>query len=83
MEVYMIGKKRRTICSIYLTQTDLPGNGTPHSTYDTAGKLQCTYSLWGTEKMITNGRMLEKIFDRNDLLCLNKKDETYYRANRQ
>ena len=31
-------------------------------------------------KMSTRGRMLEKILDRFDLLCLNKKEETQYRA---
>ena len=30
--------------------------------------------------MSTRGRMLEKIFNRYNLLCLNEKEKTYYRA---
>ena len=37
-------------------------------------------SLWGSKKMSPSGRMLEKILDSYDLLCLNEKEETYYRA---
>ena len=29
--------------------------------------------LWGKEKISTRGRMLEKILDRYNLLCLNEK----------
>ena len=36
--------------------------------------------LWGRKKMSTRGRMMEKILDRYSLLCINKKEETYYRA---
>ena len=37
--------------------------------------------LWGgSEKKSTTGIMLEKILDRHNLLCLNEKEETYYRA---
>ena len=36
--------------------------------------------LWGNKKMSTRGRMIEKIFNRYSLLCINKKEETYYRA---
>ena len=36
--------------------------------------------LWGSEKTSTRGRMLEKIQDKFNLLCLNEKEETYYRA---
>ena len=36
--------------------------------------------LWESEKMNTRGRMLEKIIDRFNLLCLNEKEEPYYRA---
>ena len=36
--------------------------------------------LLGSEKMSTRGRMLERIFNRFNLLCLNEKEETYYRA---
>ena len=32
------------------------------------------------KKMSTRGRMLEKIFNRYNHLCLNEKEETYYRA---
>ena len=32
------------------------------------------------EKMSTRGRMLKKIINRFDLLCLNKKEVVYYRA---
>ena len=31
--------------------------------------------------MSTRGRMMEKILDRYNLLCIMKKEETYYRAN--
>ena len=36
--------------------------------------------LWGSEKMSTRGRILEKMLDRFNLLCLDEKEETYYRA---
>ena len=36
--------------------------------------------LLGCEKMSTRGRMMEKILDRYNLMCINKKEETYYRA---
>ena len=36
--------------------------------------------LWVSEKMSIRGRMMEKILDRYNLLCINKKEETYYRA---
>ena len=36
--------------------------------------------LWGSEKMSTRGRLLEKILNRYNLLCLNEKEETYNRA---
>ena len=35
---------------------------------------------WGSEKMSTRERMLEKIPISFNLLCLNEKEETYYRA---
>ena len=35
---------------------------------------------WGSKKMSTRGRMLEKILDRFNLLYLNKNKETYYRT---
>ena len=31
--------------------------------------------LWGSEKMNTRGRILEKILDRFNILCLNGKEE--------
>ena len=36
--------------------------------------------LWGSEKKSTRGRMMGKILNRYNLLCINKKEETYYRA---
>ena len=36
--------------------------------------------LWGSKKMSTRGGMLEKILDEFNFLCLNEKEETYYRA---
>ena len=36
--------------------------------------------LWGSEKTNTRGKILEQILDKFKLLCLNLKEETYYRA---
>ena len=44
------------------------------------GNFNAHNPLWGSEKMRTRGRMLEKILDRYSLLCLDEKEETYYRA---
>ena len=55
--------------------------GTAPSTYDLLGDFNVHNPLWRSEKMIIKGRMLEKILDRFNLLCLKEKEETYYRAN--
>ena len=44
------------------------------------GDLNAHNPLWGSEKGSTKERMMEKIIDRYNLLCINKKEETYYRA---
>ena len=44
------------------------------------GDFNAHNPLWGSEKMSTRGRILENILDRFNLLCLNEKEETYYRA---
>ena len=44
------------------------------------GNFNAHNPLWGSEKMRTRGRMLEKILDRYNLLCLNEKEKIYYRA---
>ena len=75
---YLVVKRKMTICLMYVTNR--PNNRRRYkrspeavsSTYETAGRLQCRKS--------TAGRMLEKILDRYSLLCLDEKEETYYRA---
>ena len=44
------------------------------------GDFNAHNPLWGSKRMSTKGRMLEKILDRYNLLCLNEKEETHYRA---
>merc|ERR1711976_637296 len=44
------------------------------------GDFNAHNPLWGSEKMSTRGRILENILDKFNLLCLNEKEETYYRA---
>ena len=44
------------------------------------GDFNADNPLWGSEKMSARGRMTEKLLNRYNLLCINKKEETYYRA---
>ena len=44
------------------------------------GDFNAHNPLHESEKMSTTERMLEKILDRYNLLCLNEKEETYYRV---
>ena len=44
------------------------------------GDFNAHNSLWGSEKMSTSGKMMEKIFNRYNLLCIDKIEETNYRA---
>ena len=37
------------------------------------GDFNAHNPLWGSEKMSKRGRMMEKIFERHNLLCINKK----------
>ena len=79
----MAGKRKRNICSIYLLPTEedmrnlLENIPAPMILLE---DFKTHNSLWGSEKMSTWGKMLEKILDRLNLLCINKKEETYYRA---
>ena len=83
LEICLVGRGKRTLCSIYLPPTD---QVTEQELIDLLeqlpaplillGDFNAHNPLWGSEKMSTRGRMLE-VFD---LLCLNEKEETYYRA---
>ena len=42
------------------------------------GDLNAHNTVWGSEKTSTRGKMIEKILDDYNLLCLNDKEETYY-----
>ena len=44
------------------------------------GDFNAHNPLWGSKKMSTRGRMIEKILNRYNLLCIYKKEEIYYRA---
>ena len=45
------------------------------------GDVNAPNSLQESEKMSTRGRMLKKILDRFNLLCLNENEESYYQIN--
>ena len=44
------------------------------------GDFNAHNPLWESGNMSTRGKMFQKILDRFNLLCLNEKEETYYRA---
>ena len=44
------------------------------------GDLNAHKTVWGSEKTSIRGQMIEKIVDDYNLLCLNDKEETYYRV---
>ena len=83
LEVYLIQKGKRTVCSTYLPPTD---QGTEEDMKELMEQLPAPmillgdFNVWGSEKMSTRGRMIEKILNRYNLLCINNKEETYYRA---
>ena len=81
------GKEKRTMCSIYLPPIDLVTEEDMRDLLEqlpapmiVLGDFNAHNPLWGSEKTSTRGRMLEKIQDKFNLLCLNEKEETYYRA---
>ena len=41
------------------------------------GDFNAYNPLWGSEKMNTRGRMMEKVLIRYNILYINKKEETY------
>ena len=75
LEVDMARKRKRTKCSIYLPLTD---QVTKEDKRDLLKQLpepiilqadfKAHNSLWGSEKISTRGRMLEKILDRYKIL---------------
>ena len=75
LELYMAGKRKRTMCSIYLPPTDLVTEKDMKDLLEQLpapmillGDFSAHNSLWGSKKMNTRGRMLEKILDRFNLL---------------
>ena len=80
LEVYLVEKGKRTICFIYLPPTDqvieedkrylLEQLSAPMILLE---DFNAHNPLWGSEKMSTRGRMMGKILDRYNLLCINKK----------
>ena len=87
LEVYMTGKVKRKIFSKYLPPTNLVMEEDMRCLLEQLpapmillGDFKAHNQLWGSEKISIRGRMLEKIFDRFNLFCLNKKKTTYYRA---
>ena len=82
-----IGKGKRTVYFIYLPPTDHVTEEDMRELLEQLlapmillGDFNTHNPLWGSKKMSTRGRMMEKILDRYNLLCINKKEETYYRA---
>ena len=80
LEVYLIGKGKRIVCSIYLApadqvkEEDMRTPGAAPSTYDPAGKFHAHTIHYGET------RIMKKILERFNPLCINKKEETYYRV---
>ena len=77
----MVGKGKRTICSIYLPPTDQVIDEDMRDLLKELpapmillGDFNAHNPLWRNEKMSTRRRMKEKILDRYNLLCINKKE---------
>ena len=87
LQVYLIGKGKKTVCSTYLPQTD---QVTEEDMRELLEQLPAPMilledfnehnPLWGSQKMSARGRMMERVLDRYNLMCINKKEETYFRA---
>ena len=79
LEVYLIGKRKRTVC--YISTPNRPGDrgryertpGAAPSTYDPAGRFQRTQSTMGKRENEHKRENDEKILDRYNLLCIKKK----------
>ena len=86
LEVQLVGENKITICSIYLPPTDqvteedmtdlLEQFPTPMILL---GDFNTYNPLWRNKKTNTRGRILEKILDTYNHLCLNGKEETQYK----
>ena len=83
--VYMAGKRKITICSIYLPPRDQVTEEDMKDLLEQLpapmillGDFNAHNPLWGSEKISIRGRMLEKILARFNLL--KRKEKTYYRA---
>ena len=84
LEVYLIGKGKRTVCSFYLPLTDQMTKEDMRDLLEQLpapmillGDFNTHNLLWGSEKMYTRGRMMEKVLIRYNILYINKKEETY------
>ena len=44
------------------------------------GDFNAHNTVWGGDKTSARGKLIEKIIDDYNLLCLNNKEETYYRT---
>ena len=80
LEVYLIGKGKRTACTIYLPTTDKVIEEDMRAPMILPGDFNAQNPLWGSENMSKRERMLTKIQDRYQFLCINKKETIYYRA---
>ena len=87
LEVYLIGKGKRTVCSIYIPSTDQGIEEDMRYLLEQLlapvillGDFNVHNPLWGSEKMSTRDIMIVKILERYNLFFINKKEETYYRA---
>ena len=78
---------KRTIGLIYLPPTDQVREENMRDLLNQLsppiiwmGDFNVQNPLWRTKKSCTGGKIRQKIQDKFNLLCLNEKEETYYRA---
>ena len=87
LKVFLAGKRKRIICSIYLVSIDEETEKDMIELLEQLpapmillGNFKAHTPLWRSKKMRTRGRMREKFFNRYNLICINEKEETHYRA---
>ena len=87
LEIQPMGKGKRTICSIYLPPQDTIREEDIRELMNQLptpiimmGDFNAHNTVWGGDKTSARGKLIEKIIDDYDLLCLNNKEETYYRT---
>ena len=86
LEVYQIEKERGQYVLYIYPPTDLVTEDDMRELLEQLpapmillGDFIAHNPLWKSKKMSTRGRMMEKILNIYNLLCINKKEKAYYR----